>query len=130
MSASMSHPLRTVSLLFSADPRIDGLSLLIGLRWVAILGQLSAVAVATAALGFELPLAPLLATIGALAAFALAGALPMLAVQRLFGQAGWLRRWERAGHRAIGAAICALAGWGVAMTLSGNAQGLFCLPAG
>lgn len=64
----------------------------------------------------------------AMAAFAAAGAVPMLFAQRLFGRTTRLGRWERTGNRLIGAAICALAGWGIAMTLTGQGQGLFCLP--
>lgn len=63
----------------------------------------------------------------AMAAFALAGAGPLLAAQRLLRGARWLPRWERWGNRAVGAAICALAGWGVWAVLAGG-QGLFCLP--
>lgn len=69
MSAQLHHPLRTVSLLFSTEPWVDNLARLVGLRWIAIAGQLSAVAAAVSLVGIVLPLGPLLATVGALAAF-------------------------------------------------------------
>lgn len=70
MSAAPLHnPLAGVSTLFSADSSVGNLSRLVGLRWIAIVGQFSAVAVASGLVGIELPLASLLTVIGLLAAF-------------------------------------------------------------
>lgn len=64
----------------------------------------------------------------AMAAFALASAIPMLAMQRLLSPLGWLGRWERLGNPLVGAAVAGLAGWGLFAVVTGQGQGLFCLP--
>lgn len=124
MAALLTHPLRRVSTLFSPDRGVDNLSLLIGLRWAAIVGQLSAVLVAAGPVDIALPVAPLLAVIAALAAF------------NLFSQRVLRPRYRSGRGSADGLMLCELLVDVAALTLllywSGGADnpfiGLFLLP--
>ena len=68
-STPLQDPIRAVSSLFSSEPRVDHLARLVGLRWVAIAGQFSAVIAAERLGGLDLPMTPLLLIIALLAAF-------------------------------------------------------------
>lgn len=69
MPTPFDRPLSVLAALFSADSRFDNAARLVGLRTVAIFGQLLAVALAYFVLKIDLPLTPILSVVVALTVF-------------------------------------------------------------